>query len=1388
MLAKNQKLSFIIVLHSLELLEPYPHPCYFELIFNSKSQISSLIPSPSTQNPLQISLIDSQFQFPVPPNSPENPLSIQIKLRESFSKKKLAFNQLDLKLLNLPYQEWIPLSNKSGLKARLLVNIVYSSFLDIDTEEIKEKTPSNKALAFGRGTSWIDSKSKETSLDRYRKKAYFFGDDANPIIFSFDFTTESLEFMETPDNLQLMGYSMACGLPNGKILICGGINHKLNIIVPSVFYYDPLRGKARVLSSMIQARYTHNLTYKDHYVYAIGGRYYGKGALGVLNKCERYDLNNNTWTSIAPLNNKRCTSTCYIFENSIYVVGGYQGDKRLDSVEKYDEKTNVWSLCSFKLITPSEAGSGLMISDNEGLYIGGQNEVEKSLGILLIDFKEETCVDIGKVNKIRLLSHVAFDKEKKKLHIFGGAENDWETLDTQSWKSTISGTYQNIVKKDLKNFASCVTSDYFQENLSLYEEKILIFGSNDYIYHLDRKNSILEKTPIPQTMKLLSQFDTCLMPNGLVLISGGVNALGYADKKAYLYNPYNNTALIGASMLNGKWSHSLIYHQGFIYSIGGYSKSNQSVSFCERYNLKMNKWEEIEGLIESRASPLLILYENSLFCFGGTTGKSPVLSIEKYEFQEDSWKLLEVQIPFSASFIPSYKINSSLFLYDFKASQAFVYDFNESTFCKKTYPSKIFPETLFNMININKEILTIESKPTEIQIQIIPISPDLISNKKFSFPIEKPIENAIKISPILTNPCIFPFFEEISLYQDIERESRLIIFSNSSEHHILEFHMKTEHFELTELQPQDKPITFFKHSKALGLPDGKILLTGGLYFSELGISVVNNSFLYNPFKRALKPIAPMNTCRFKHAIIGGSKFVYCIGGKKLYSSGVLKACERYNIRKDIWEEMPQLIEGVYNVNGCNIERNLYVFGGNTGAGLSRTIQVLDKIKLVWSKFDLLLPKPIENIGALALNYHEIILCGGHLADCSVNEAFLLDIAANKLIELPSMLHNRNNPKIAAFGKNIYVLGGNSAFSCEKAWVTDPRKHFKWEIFSSYNHLISNDLVEMCSGMSRMDLEALKADNYSENIEGNTLNSVQLTFDKLYIFGTESFPYILRLKLPSLVWEKISKPEVLQMWDYAIALTLPNGNIFITGGISSTLTSIKNNVYSVTISGDTIQAIERPHLIHSRYTHTMCYLNNYVYAMGGRFFGAGVDGVLNHCERFNLLTKEWAVIANLNMKSCTAVSCAYMNKVYIFGGYRGDGRNKHIERYNELTNIWENVPLLLNNPIEAGVLISLSRHEFVMLGGKDDFTEQKYVMVYDLERGSIRKEKEMINARILCKCAKFNKVIYVVGGNADKTCEMAQVGEWDWKEFDGYEKFIEGLEKPNLVKNCYAQSL
>ena len=149
-----------------------------------------------------------------------------------------------------------------------------------------------------------------------------------------------------------------------------------------------------------------------------------------------------------------------------------------------------------------------------------------------------------------------------------------------------------------------------------------------------------------------------------------------------------------------------------------------------------------------------------------------------------------------------------------------------------------------------------------------------------------------------------------------------------------------------------------------------------------------------------------------------------------------------------------------------------------------------------------------------------------------------------------------------------------------------------------------------------------------------------------------------------------------------------------------------------------------------------------------------------------------------------MATTYMNKVYVIGGYRGDGRVKNIEYYNEEKNKWELFPLLLLHSIEAGCLLHLSHKEIVLLGGKDDQGDVNYVMVYEFDRRIYKTEKSMLIKRVLGKAGKYNGRVYIIGGASNNPCEMATIGLWEWQAFPTYPSFGDF----NITRSSYAQSL
>lgn len=112
------------------------------------------------------------------------------------------------------------------------------------------------------------------------------------------------------------------------------------------------------------------------------------------------------------------------------------------------------------------------------------------------------------------------------------------------------------------------------------------------------------------------------------------------------------------------------------------------------------------------------------------------------------------------------------------------------------------------------------------------------------------------------------------------------------------------------------------------------------------------------------------------------------------------------------------------------------------------------------------------------------------------------------------------------------------------------------------------------------------------------------------------------------------------------------------------------------------------MYQSRYTHTITYLNGYIYCIGGRYYGKEKEGVLKHCERYDLASNKWEKIADLIEKRCTSVAVAFNEYIYLFGGYHGSGRLKSIERYSIALNKWELIQLQLKIPIEAGLCFAI----------------------------------------------------------------------------------------------------
>jgi kelch-like protein 17 (actinfilin)/kelch-like protein 20 len=89
---------------------------------------------------------------------------------------------------------------------------------------------------------------------------------------------------------------------------------------------------------MSTARYCFAAAAVDGKLYVMGG-FDGQNRLSSV---ERYDPATNAWEAVAPMSTARSCSAAAVFDGKLYVMGGHDGKNWLSSIEQYDPAKNEW--------------------------------------------------------------------------------------------------------------------------------------------------------------------------------------------------------------------------------------------------------------------------------------------------------------------------------------------------------------------------------------------------------------------------------------------------------------------------------------------------------------------------------------------------------------------------------------------------------------------------------------------------------------------------------------------------------------------------------------------------------------------------------------------------------------------------------------------------------------------------------------------------------------------------------------------------------------------------------------------------------------------------------------------------------------------------------------
>jgi hypothetical protein len=191
----------------------------------------------------------------------------------------------------------------------------------------------------------------------------------------YDIDTDTWSFGADAPGASAEGVGLAHG---GLFYNVGGREAAAN----ALWSYDPTTDMWNAgLAPMPTARQGLAAAVVGNAIYAIGGREVGgPNGPGKLDAVERYDIDTDTWTSVAPLPAPRSDMAAATVGNKVYVFGGFDARGNvLNDVDMYDPVKDTWTTGFAPMPTARGAMYGVATKGGEVYVIGGWDGIGNGL-------------------------------------------------------------------------------------------------------------------------------------------------------------------------------------------------------------------------------------------------------------------------------------------------------------------------------------------------------------------------------------------------------------------------------------------------------------------------------------------------------------------------------------------------------------------------------------------------------------------------------------------------------------------------------------------------------------------------------------------------------------------------------------------------------------------------------------------------------------------------------------------------------------------------------------------------------------------------------------------------------------------------------------------------
>ena len=153
-----------------------------------------------------------------------------------------------------------------------------------------------------------------------------------------------------------------------NIFISGGYSN--NHFTSDLQKYDPSTHQWEDMAPLLSARGWHVMCVANDKLLVFGGCNLNTNqqALPVL-QSEAYDPGTDQWSLIAPLSVSHKEASCVLYQNSVYVLGGYNVQTKTGqkTVSKYDLSTGTWE--TLGALTQSMTGVGYVVVSMPAYFV-----------------------------------------------------------------------------------------------------------------------------------------------------------------------------------------------------------------------------------------------------------------------------------------------------------------------------------------------------------------------------------------------------------------------------------------------------------------------------------------------------------------------------------------------------------------------------------------------------------------------------------------------------------------------------------------------------------------------------------------------------------------------------------------------------------------------------------------------------------------------------------------------------------------------------------------------------------------------------------------------------------------------------------------------------------